>query len=523
MYRYVIIDDETLIRQGTIKKIEKMCDYVRCVGEADDGAQGIALIEQLKPDFIILDMQMPGMDGTKLLPYLSEHYPEMPLIVISGFRDFDYIKHAISANAVDYLLKPFSREAIAQCISGAVKRIEKRQSVSQQIISSQEQKEAARYEYDIQNLTNLILGFHNGGISITSKKLRFIDDTHKLVLMTLYTENLEERLQIQDWLEVGGFGDLAIFLSSKSYPQMGFLILFLPNQSVVSVNSLLNQITDALLVHARQRGRPLRIGISQVHTDLDELHTAYQETASALNLQQMDAPSLRAYSYETEIGARQLAWEREDEFLFRVEAGMRKEVEKLIDALFDWFSVLPGLTLNDAKYYCYHLANQCKDILKRYRKNEKHSEAKSTQNIVSRIFTPQELKHYYRMFFLNINGMMEKDNIYATGSVIENIQRYIQHNYQKDLSQELIASLFYLNRSYLSTLFRQTTGVKFVDYLNTVRIDRAKEILVNSDRKMYQVAKTVGYDNTKYFFRVFKKIVGSSPEQYRSDYRKEVT
>ena len=521
MYRYVIVDDEALIRKGTVTKIGKMCPDVVCVGEADDGRQGIALIEELKPDFTVLDMQMPGMDGTKLLPYLSEHYPDMPLIVISGFRDFDYIKHAISANAVDYLLKPFSREAIADCVFSAVKRIESRQNVSQQIISSHEQKEAARYEYDIQNLTNLILGFHNGGISITSEKLKFIDDTHKLVLLTLYSERLEETLQIQDWLEEGGFGDLAIFLSSKNYPQMGFLVLFLPNQSIVRVESLLKQITDALLVHARQCGRPLRIGISPVHTDLDELHVAYQETAAALNQQQMDAPSLRSYTYEEDREAKQITWAREDEFLFRIEAGMCKEVSVLAEELFNWFSIVPGFTLNDAKYYCYYLSNQCKDILKRSRKPDSQGTVKSTQNIVGRIFTPLELRKYYGLFFRNIAQMMEEDNIYSTGTVIENIQRYIQHNYQKDLTQEFIASLFYLNRSYLSTLFRQTTGVKFVDYLNSVRINKAKEILVSTDRKMYQVAKAVGYDNTKYFFRVFKKTVGCAPEQYRKDHRKD--
>ena len=174
--------------------------------------------------------------------------------------------------------------------TSAIRRFENSQKITQQIISSQQQKEAARYEYDMQHLTNLILGFHTGSASLTSEKLKFINDTHKLVLLTLHSHQLSSQL-------------------------------------------------------------------------------------------------------------------------------------------------------------------------------------------------------------------------------------YIQHNYQKYLIQDFIASLFYLNRSYRSTLFRQTTRTKFVDYLNSVRIEKAKEILENSDRKMYQVAKAVGYDNTKYFFRIFKKIVGISPEQYRKERR----
>ena len=83
MYTYVIIDDEDLIRKGTIKKLEILKDRVECIGEASEGGEGIRLIESLRPDFVVLDMQMPGIDGMELLPWLSEHSPDRPLIVLS--------------------------------------------------------------------------------------------------------------------------------------------------------------------------------------------------------------------------------------------------------------------------------------------------------------------------------------------------------------------------------------------------------------------------------------------------------
>ena len=140
------------------------------------------------------------------------------------------------------------------------------------------------------------------------------------------------------------------------------------------------------------------------------------------------------------------------------------------------------------------------------------------QAIVNTLFSSDEVKAYYMQFFLNITSLLKKQSVYNTGELIDQIQLYIQRNYQKNITQEFIASLFYLNRSYLSQLFKKQTGQKFVDYLNDIRMNKAKELLIHSDRKMYQIAKNVAYDNTKYFFRIFKKKIGLSPEQYREQF-----
>lgn len=517
MYTYIIIDDESLIRKGTIKKIERVRQDVSCIAEASEGAEGIALIEQLRPDFAIIDMQMPGMNGTELLPHLAEHYPDMPLIVISGYQNFDYLKHAFSADAVDYLLKPFSREAIGGCVEKALLKLENSNIISRQIMDSREQKEAACYEYDIQYLTNLILGFYTGDGTITSEKLKFINTTHQIVLLTLYFSKQPSELGIHDWLEERGYKELALYLSNSAQPQTGFLILFLPHNKTVKSEHTIRHITDALLALANQHDCPLLIGISRTHSGLMELNDAFLETSSALNQQKLDDPSLCSYIYSDDTTPRHIVWDQEDKFLFYLEAGRQENVRSLTEQLFGLFQSIPSFTLNDAKYYCYYLSEQCKNILNYYLEQKNTKPSGSMQNIVSRLFRIEELKDYYMQFFLNMAEMLRPKSIYGQDDVIENVKIYMRHNYQKNLTQDFIASLFYLNRSYLSTLFKQRTGVKFIDYLNDIRIEKAAELLRNSDRKMYHISKAVGYDNPKYFFRIFKKKKGCSPEQYRNE------
>lgn len=515
MYTYVIIDDESLIRQGTEKKLSALAEQITCIGHADNGKDGISLIEKVHPDIAVLDMQMPIMDGTQLLPYLSEHYPDMPLIVISGYRDFDYINHAIKAKAIDYILKPFSREDIQKSMLDAIAKLEDNISF-QNLLSSEEQAEHNYYEYDVQMLKNLILGYHTASASITSKKLSFINDTHNLVLLSLHFSRPVPKERMKSFIEENGFGDLALYLTHMNNQQLGFIVLFVPENTTLSNKQLSIQIAEALIPVMSEFEVIITVGISNTHKTLMELHSAFLETSDALNSQPLNSSGFHYYFSSEAKEPKFIHWDRQEEFLFRIEAGMPDEVSKLLDNLFQYYNGITDCTLADAKYHCYQLGDQCRMIMKEYlNQPAPETGSASMQNIVSHTFSAKELENYYRQFFLNITNMLKPQSVYAIDDIIEKIKIYINRNYQKNLTQDFISCLFYLNRSYLSQLFKAKTGQKFVDYLNGVRIQKAKELLGNSDRKMYQIAKAVGYDNVKYFFRVFKKYEGVTPEQYR--------
>lgn len=517
MYSYVIIDDESLIRKGTIKKLEGISDKISCIGEASNGQEGLQLIKEVHPDCVILDMQMPIMDGTQLLPYLAEKYPEMPLVVISGFRDFDYMKTAIAARAIDYVLKPFSKEAICDCLLKAIDKIAGAEEVKTKLTLTEDEKETALYVYDIQYLTNLIHGYNQADSTLSSQKLKYINDTHDMVLFTLSMSEDIHGLNVGNWLEEAGFGDLVLFLPDSSDAFNGFLIFFLPEHTIKPITQLINQITDSLFNYSRELSISLTIGVSRVHHDLTDLHIAFEETAEALNQQLIANPGFGTYIYQKEQGPQNIVWDREDEFIFRVESGSSDAVRELISNLFAWFKSQPKLNLTDVKYYCFLLSVKCSSVLNFYLNQPGNSGSPSMQNIIQHIFKIDELEKYYRQFFCNIADMLKEESIYSSDDLIGKIKYYLEHNYEKNLTQEFIASLFYLNRSYLSTLFKQKTGMKFIDYLNDLRLEKAATLLATTDKKMYQIAKSVGYDNTKYFFRVFKKKYLMTPEQYRNN------
>ncbi|WP_195415222.1 response regulator transcription factor [Enterocloster citroniae] len=513
MYQYIIVDDESLIRQGIRKQLEPLGDLVACAGEASNGREAISLIETCSPSIAIIDMQMPIMPGTQLLPYLSQHFPKIQLIVISGYKDFDYIKHALSANAIDYILKPFSRKQIQDVVQKAVKRLENVMAISNQILSTQEQKEQAYYEYDIQMLRSLIMGYHTDSTSISSKQLGFINNTHNFILLTFNSSTSLADTAIQPSLDESGYSDIALFLSHPNNLYLGFVLLFPPEHTLSRSRDLCAQVMEVLSVFLCNNQIHVHFGVSEIHSQLHALAAAYDECCSALNGLLLSNGYEYDCFYRKEPDPQPIVWEKTDEFLFRLEAGMTDQVRALIQELKAYFLSVPTLTLGDVKFYFYNLTSQCWPIMNDYSKQYKPSI--SMQNVVKSIFSLDELVEYYSQFFTNLTEILKGNNVYAVSDTIEKVKIYIERNYQKNITTELISSYFYLNASYFSHVFRQKTGEKFVDYLNRIRIHKSKELLLTTDRKMYQIARSVGYDNVKYYFRVFKKTEGITPEQYR--------
>lgn len=515
MHPFIIVDDEPLIRMGTLKKLEALNEKIHCVGEAGNGEQALELIERYHPAFVILDMEMPVMDGTRLLPFLAEHFPDMQLIVISGYKSFDYIKYAISANVIDYILKPFTEEQIQQTVLQALRRLEASESIDQKLRLSEEQKEMAYYEYDLQLIQNLILGYAVTDTALNSQKLSFLRHSSRIYLAAVRSSMPLDAFRLQEHVAELGFSEMALYLPHPTNTLLGFFVLCIPNDADFTPQSFYQKFVQDFMSHLHSYGSVSYWGISSACQTPEQLHGAYEKCRTALNTIPALQTSSQYYVWhsDTKNEIQEIHWDKKEEFLFRVEAGMTDAVFQLLQDLQDCCRAISSLTLADVKYHYHQLTEECMLILKHYVSQTNPSQ--SMHNIVREIFSPEELHSYYRQFFGNLSEMLKPQSVYAVQDPIEQIQIYTRRNYQKNLTVEFLASLFYMNSSYLSHLFRKRTGVKYVSYLNSIRIEQAKKLLETTDRKLYQIAKAVGYENNKYFFRVFKKLEGITPEQYR--------
>lgn len=516
MYTYIIVDDEPLIRRGTIKKLENYPD-VCCIGQASNGEAALTLLEEKNPDFIITDMKMPIMDGTKLLPLLSTQYPDKYIIVISGYKDFEYAQEALRANTLDYIVKPFSQDVLQSAVSRAIHLLESRHSLTEQLTLNEAEKELLKYQYDKQILKNLLFGIKKDIESFTSQKMQHIQQDSFYTLITITLKEQISQNDLQEFLNIRKKNIHTIVLTRDNTENMGFILLFYSPQEKPCIT---NHITDILKLldqfFESYKAHPF-YGISDIHKDMSALQAAFLETTDALNQMTLLSDNNYAFFKVEHKDTLSLNWPKLEQFLFLVESGHTDNVKFLFSELFHYFARTQHCRLKDAKEYCLEISETLKKSLPQ--DMQIHKSAATSLNLLNNlnyIFSFEELETYFLQFFCNMSMAFENAGFYSEKDIIENIKKYIDLHYEKTLTLEFVSSLFHLNRSYLSSAFKSYTNINFVDYINQVRVEHAKELLTNTTKKTYQVAQAVGYDNAKYFFRIFKKIEGLTPEQYRS-------
>ncbi|MGG1311536.1 response regulator [Cohnella laeviribosi] len=523
MYKYIIVDDEPSIRRGMRKKIDSFPGELSFCGEADNGEDALALIRSADPDIILTDMRMPVMDGKLLLRTLQQDYPDKKIIIISGYSDFEYMREAISAKVVGYLLKPFSREEIHEALRKAVAALDKDNASRREAETSNAEKEQISLQADLQALAHLMVGLHPKDKlpEFRSGRLRdFLDAPASFIVLTIYGKQGPETA-------VPGFaGENELYIAHPQSEQMGMVLLRFAGQSQAQAMADDADMTAAAVGAAQAwiarcessgQGRAV-VGISGIHGSAAELRRAYEETLAVLDARPI-GDGKRFVVYRQEAPAPLPAvWDRADDLLFYVESGNAARVEELIADLFDSYARRPDLPLAALKEQCRQIVQEVKNALAGYFQTPvRNSPSSSFEAVMSVSFEPEEIRQYMSGLLSDITGLFKENSPYSSDSLIDNIKTYIQKNYGKDLTLDRVASLFYLNPSYLSYLFKEKTGENFTDYTNRLRIEHAKRLLAETDEKVYKIAKTLGFDNDKYFFRLFKKLTGFTPEQYRSN------
>lgn len=535
MYTLLIAEDEELERQALRYIITQQCPEVNIVGEAGDGTSAVRAAAQQQPDIVLLDIRMPEMNGLEAAKAIRAILPEVRIVMLTAFDEFEYAKQALKIGAVEYLLKPLRPDDLVKALAAVTEQVGlAKRKVREDLQIRQSLKEAAPY-IKMSFVQDLIAGnitelhqFHERagflGMEVTTGVVMVLDiDNFKQ--LTRNEPELKKQLVKQQLYRItadaAGSNVLVTPFSSDH-------IIIISGQSASDQPEAVKAEAIELAEKIRKAivgimGISITIGIGRHYSDPRDMHKSYVEAVNAqrqrfyLGDNQIihieDIPHLSGQPFH-------YPFQNERAVLERVRCGDRKQAKEALAALLEEIFAKSG-SVDIIKASVLELLI----VLSRAAIEGGASLEQLTLlnfDHINKLMQCANKDQVHRWMFDSLDSFL--DNMLENRSgmntrVINKACEFIVKNCHRNISLEEVSQFVHLSPFYFSRLFKQDKGCNFVDFLTKARVDKAKLLLQNFDYTIVRIAADSGYHDASYFCRVFRQEVGMTPNQYRNELR----
>ncbi len=505
--RILIVEDELLLRQGIKNLINWEEEGFQIVGEASNGADAITCIEQMHPHIVITDIVMPVMNEIELTGIIHERYPEIQVVVLSSYSDFEYIKSAMKNGADDYLLKPtMNPETLLEAVKKAASKIDQifqkgkaHDAVPEQVVQKlmsgfPTRKNVTEIKALFPNRHFLLIGtdlvYISGSAEILQRQTNLLQDLSSqyldaniyCVITVIERKNIMLLLNYPEEMLKKTLSDLGILFSK--------LANYFPNLFYAATPPF----TDIMALKEIYQNQ-WKYAISQYFYD-SSLHF-YFHGANDKSIQEhrFDAEQYAAFLKAMRLKDAFSYLLQYTEVVLQNKEQQEYEIKSLLqNAVYQLIAVLEDSDLNEESLS--HLKQQ-------YFMRIGHAKSAG------------ELMDFMHMVMEDISAIEAKYHLSPEMAMIHEILDYISAHYADSLTLKSLAEAFNFNYFYLSKYFSAHCNEGFNEYLNRVRVEKACEILLQEHLPISEVCGAVGYMDHSYFTKVFKKFTGCTPKQYR--------
>lgn len=513
MYSVFLVEDEDIIRDG-IKNMINWSDYgFNFIGEASDGELALPLIQKNKPDILITDIEMPFMNGLILSKIVRKELPDTMIIILSSYEDFTYAKEAIDIGVSNYLVKSLSKkqliEALKEVKEKKDKELEQNKYLKQFNDEMNEHLDSLKRDF----LDVLVSGKYSTSEILEKAEflnLNVFSEFYNILIFLLDEENCNSDnwnnvTNLEERIYSTYLNDESVIIFNTGFGMAVFLIkgrkeeILKNTQKCVKV---LNQICEDVNLSDKYS-----IGVGDFTNRISTIGNSYREARYRLfnkNNFEMD------FNID-DVNDKIVNQDSIDKFL---SIGLKEETHEFID---DFLKKIGGNAIESFIFRQYILLNvvfsiksymtkigideQVIDIDSSF-KDATSSVENSKLFLEKIIYKTIELRDY------------KSDAKYTT--ILNTALEYINQNYNdSSISLNEIAKITGVSKTYFSSIFSQKLNKTFIEYLTKLRMDKAKELLLSTDKASGEIAFEVGYNDSHYFSFLFKKVNGYSPREYR--------
>ncbi len=519
--RLLIADDEKNICRGLSEKIDWASMNIEVIGLAENGEEAYALYVEHKPELVIADINMPKMDGLELLKKLHAEDPSVLVIFISAYSKFSYAQEALKHGAFDYVIKPFAEQDLIDTVQRGVETIQKQHSQKKLLHHAS----AVQQKYNKKAIIDILCGFEPSGSrlidvlrNVSPSVLHYRLCTGMLVALSPSGTLPSEVLSRLQTLQMDGLH--SVYLETGRDELLALYFYDDPSLFRKHMGSLCVCINSVPCSFPSDR---LCVGVSSEFPTEKITPRLYAECSFA-SIEACGRTDLFSCSYPQAFSALsgqtpEMDMEQFSNSIFH--AVQDADRSQITDSFVNLFHFL-GYVKQTPNILDFNL-NLFSYLLHFLRKLDQKMHAGLSAELSEKINFIRNLSLKTRSFrfyhlclsvILEIYTALNSMPLPKTGGIIQAALKYIAKNYASNFTLAGLAAELYVSPAHLSRLFKIELNETFSNYLTTYRIEMAKQLLRSGDRKIYEIADSVGFSDSQYFAKTFKKIVGVTPTEY---------
>lgn len=537
MLKTFLAEDEIVVREN-IKKMVPWEQYgFELVGEASDGEMALPLIKKLKPDLLITDIKMPFMDGLTLCKVVKKELPDIKIVILSGYDDFNYAKEAIGIGVEDYLLKPITKNAFLERLCEIRSRYEHEKSQREYY----EQFHREMQEYEQNSSRDFFEGLISGTMDMGEMYERadklgldIVAEAYNILIFTLESENAaagqsetysEWEARAREKIE-GLFADHSYaMLFRNNVFSYGVLVKEQKDNPGKNTRDCVESIREIL--SDAPAGQPWFIAAGEPVERLSNMKHSYNTAAQTY---------ARRYLYDghilyyRDLKEEELAKD-DGRYLKKVDinamdpaiiqkflgSGLKEETGNFVRDYFHAIGKEPMTSMVFRSYVILNVRFSVLSFLNRMGYCASALEESDTEDALEQGGASMEAAMAYAEKILQKAIEIRDENSgNKNRDILEHSIEYIKTHYMdENMSLNAVAQVANISANHFSALFSQNIGQTFIEYLTGIRMEHAKELLRCTGKRASEIALEVGYKDSHYFSYLFKKTQGMTPSDYR--------
>ena len=522
MYKLLVADDEYWTRE----KIRNMLDWeayqITFMDPAQDGEEVLQIISGDRPDILITDINMPFVNGVELVRRIKKEYPDIVVFVISGYDDFEYVKQTLMDGAINYLLKPVARIDLVSALSRALEMISQKEENEKQIVKTASLIQDRELSFLVEKESSVIpaVNFLHESSDMVGSSMMLVKIHELQELMGKYDYDLNYlSYSVKKMLkQATGMENLLIFnYINRSNEFLAVTKAEASEQRLMALK-LLKALQELTL-------SPVTIAVSEPSYSIESLHNAYVQSISVLMTRPFKKENAVLFSrQESKITGHNVQNHMAQELEWQLRGLLKSGGKK---AILDFLRDIVGLASCEEKEWTYLEVKQTvkkvctvfSDTVSQSGSAVSLQELDELEQMMDKVLEKLDSEQVLGLLEEMLLIVLADKTGDASGNirdVVREAAQYIDQNYYEELTLVSLSAKYCVESSYFSRMFKQETGKNLMLYITDKRVEKAKEIMKQSQISMAEIAFMVGYDDYTYFSKVFKKVTGMSPREYRN-------